>query len=380
MIKKWHLFAIVTLLFIATFVIINQKYDRFYRVEGINNDNRALIERYLDDKEQDYLVEQRIPVSEFIDFIKVDNFELRNYEYYNILSDSKRYTSHKKIVHYGNLLSDKIKKDYPTKQLDHAKTIVDYRLERSYLQSDQFNIDHIEYYEVLSSVYTGNKLVKNAEICYEGYHNRHIEKAQALEELKAIVKNYTKKQIKVLLTKMSDPAVMIVTNPNSGQVIVNSKRFIGSYEPKSLVLAEDLLRFEYDMYVTSSTYKALLSMKKAMGPLGDSLLLTEGFTDYNTLLKVNKKVAGFTEFQLGTSVDLTLNQYNYNEFKNTKLSKWLEKNAYKYGFILRYPVKKASQTGKEYNAHIYRYVGKKRAKVMHDENLCLEEYVRRQEQ
>ena len=42
--KRWHLYLIVTLCFITAFVSINRKYDRFYRVNGINNDNRALIE------------------------------------------------------------------------------------------------------------------------------------------------------------------------------------------------------------------------------------------------------------------------------------------------------------------------------------------------
>ena len=42
--KRWHLYLIVTLCFVMAFVAINRKYDRFYRVNGINNDNRALIE------------------------------------------------------------------------------------------------------------------------------------------------------------------------------------------------------------------------------------------------------------------------------------------------------------------------------------------------
>ena len=39
-----------------------------------------------------------------------------------------------------------------------------------------------------------------------------------------------------------------------------------------------------------------------------------------------------------------------NEFENTKEFKWLEKNAHKYGFILRYPKDKTYLTGYSYES------------------------------
>ena len=73
--KRWHLYLIVTLCFTIAFISINRKYDRFYRVNGINNDNRALIEMYLDDEEQDYLVENAIAVDQFIKYIEFPEFK-----------------------------------------------------------------------------------------------------------------------------------------------------------------------------------------------------------------------------------------------------------------------------------------------------------------
>ncbi len=70
--KRWHLYLIVTLCFVMAFVAINRKYDRFYRVNGINNDNRALIEMYLDDDEQEYLVENAIPV-DLLNILNIQN-------------------------------------------------------------------------------------------------------------------------------------------------------------------------------------------------------------------------------------------------------------------------------------------------------------------
>ncbi len=53
---------------------------------------------------------------------------------------------------------------------------------------------------------------------------------------------------------------------------------------------------------------------------------------------------------------------------------WLKDNAYKYGFVLRYPEGKEHITRMGYNPAHYRYVGKEVAKIIHDQNLCLEEY------
>ena len=46
--KSWHLYVLATLCFLFAFTSLNMKYDRFYRVNGIDNDNRSLIEKYLE--------------------------------------------------------------------------------------------------------------------------------------------------------------------------------------------------------------------------------------------------------------------------------------------------------------------------------------------
>ena len=59
---------------------------------------------------------------------------------------------------------------------------------------------------------------------------------------------------------------------------------------------------------------------------------------------------------------------NFDEFK------WLEKNAYKYGFILRYPKDKEYLTGYEYESWHFRYVGKNAAKYIHENKITFDEY------
>jgi len=80
---------------------------------------------------------------------------------------------------------------------------------------------------------------------------------------------------------------------------------------------------------------------------------------------------GFSEHQTGLTSDI--NQID-NSFENTDAFKWLQNNAYKYGFILRFPKDKEDVTGYQYEPWHYRYVGEYVAEKIHDENLTLEEY------
>ena len=63
-------------------------------------------------------------------------------------------------------------------------------------------------------------------------------------------------------------------------------------------------------------------------------------------------------------------------FENTDSFKWMKENAYKYGFILRYPKGKENIHGYTYEAWHYRYVGIKVARDIHDNynNLTFDEY------
>lgn len=53
---------------------------------------------------------------------------------------------------------------------------------------------------------------------------------------------------------------------------------------------------------------------------------------------------------------------------------WLANNAYRYGFIQRYPSDKTDITGVNNEPWHYRYVGVEAAQEMQEKGLCLEEY------
>lgn len=88
-------------------------------------------------------------------------------------------------------------------------------------------------------------------------------------------------------------------------------------------------------------------------------------------------VPGASEHQIGLSLDIISdNYYKLDEsFELTDAGKWLKANAYKYGFILRYPKGKEEITGIIYEPWHYRYVGVDAAKIIHEKNITLEEFI-----
>ena len=83
---------------------------------------------------------------------------------------------------------------------------------------------------------------------------------------------------------------------------------------------------------------------------------------------------GFSEHQTGLAVDVYNGTVTYTNFHKTKEFKWMQDHAHEYGFILRFPKDKEKRTGYVYESWHYRYVGLRDAEIIHNENLCLEEY------
>lgn len=81
---------------------------------------------------------------------------------------------------------------------------------------------------------------------------------------------------------------------------------------------------------------------------------------------------GYSEHNLGLSIDIGSTETSMDDAKE---GKWLEKNAWKYGFILRYPSDKIGITGIQYEPWHFRYVGYPHSAIMQDENWTLEEYL-----
>lgn len=108
-------------------------------------------------------------------------------------------------------------------------------------------------------------------------------------------------------------------------------------------------------------------------------LISRGYSEEDAKVEAAKVVAvpGTSEHQLGLAVDIVdaSNQMLDESQEHTKVQKWMMENSWRYGFILRYPNGKSDITGIIYEPWHYRYVGKKAAKEIYEQEVCLEEYL-----
>lgn len=91
-------------------------------------------------------------------------------------------------------------------------------------------------------------------------------------------------------------------------------------------------------------------------------------------------VPGTSEHQTGLAVDIVdINNQNMDDTQaDTPTQQWMMNNSWRYGFIYRYPAEKTEITGISHESWHYRYVGKEAAQAIHEQGLCLEEYVLQQ--
>jgi len=175
---------------------------------------------------------------------------------------------------------------------------------------------------------------------------------------------------------------------NTSYVLVNKYNFLGNdYVPIGLVKLDRCC--EKEIFLVKDARDNFLNMCSDMGKLGLKIRAISGYRTYSYqenlynryVLKDGVDLAdtysarpGFSEHQTGLVVDIDNEREYYENFEKTDEFKWLENNAYKYGFILRYPQKKESITGYSYESWHYRYVGNDIAYKIYKQNITFDEY------
>lgn len=176
-----------------------------------------------------------------------------------------------------------------------------------------------------------------------------------------------------------------LSNPQETKTFTTSKGFKGvikdgiTYIDGYLIVNKTYsLPSSYGTSLTSTTKNAFNKMQAAAKLDGINIYIASGFRSYQTQNRLyNNYVArdgkakadtysarpGHSEHQSGLAFDICSHDLDGQDacinsnFDNTDQAKWLAQNAYKYGFILRYPKGKTNETGYKYESWHFRYVG-----------------------
>lgn len=176
---------------------------------------------------------------------------------------------------------------------------------------------------------------------------------------------------------------------NKEYILVNKYIHLNEdYVPENL---EDIdLEFARSgMKMVKTAKEKFLEMVKAAKNDGYTIIAMSSYRSYNYQVNLyNRYVSsdgveaadtysgrpGYSEHQTGLAVDVYDGKLDYTNFEKSDSYNWMQENAYKYGFILRFPKDKDNITGYQYESWHYRYVGKNIAKYIHDKNITFEEY------
>ena len=112
---------------------------------------------------------------------------------------------------------------------------------------------------------------------------------------------------------------------------------------------------------------------------GKDLLLTSTYRtrEYQAWVYENNPLAvpaGTSEHETGLAVDVKIEGYPQKRFINSNVGRWVAKNSYKFGFIIRYPMWGQKLTGVEYEPWHLRYVSEPHAEIIYRSKITLEEY------
>ncbi len=172
-------------------------------------------------------------------------------------------------------------------------------------------------------------------------------------------------------------------------MLVNKFNYLDeNYAPDDIVKVS--MQFAYgDNEIKKEVYEKFRSMYNDAKKEGLYLIITSSYRDYNFQKELwdsyaNQKGdewadsvsarAGYSEHQTGYTLDIVTYNANMSSFEKTDEFKWLQDNAYKYGFILRYPKNKEDITGYSYESWHYRYVGKDVATKIKKLGITFDEY------
>lgn len=182
------------------------------------------------------------------------------------------------------------------------------------------------------------------------------------------------------------------TDDTLGKFVILNKHYYsdGNYKGKDLIDVDSSYNlYGYDFQLSKECYEAFLKMYNDAKDKGYAFKINSAYRSYEKQVTIyqgwiNKDGqaladtysarAGFSEHQTGYAFDVRDYPFTNDDYSKTKSFTWVSENAYKYGFIIRFPKDKEYITGYQYEPWHYRYVGEEAAKYIYENDITFEEY------
>lgn len=306
---------------------------------------------------------------------------------------------------YSEISSEKIK-DLDLKKLinkTYYKTLDFALAENSYIdkyKNDYIKInyknnkDFIKYInELLENNYSSSEINKISEIFTIKYfkedlltrYANYILKNSELKKETAII------YVNIGLDQEFYTNIKEIKNPENLLVLTNKyNKLPSNYKPTDLISFDDSYTISSSKrQMRSVAYTAMKSMLDEIRNNNMKIWINSAFRSeelQNSLftssvknnglshaLKYSAK-PGHSEHQTGLAADISSDKGSLSGFENYPAYEWLKENAYKYGFIERYPKDKENITGYAYEPWHYRYVGVDVATIIKNEGITFDEY------
>lgn len=307
---------------------------------------------------------------------------------YNI--DKKDYSKTLEYVLLNNIYNEKYLKEYEDIEFinkDNFGTILNTFLPKGYsgkeinyiLKLSNKNIDYLSNinYQNISKYYSYKNFDASKIERYNNYQDNNL-------NIKDII---TRVNLNLDLEVYTDTNEVI--NPDDLLVVVNKYNHLPkSYKPNDLVNIDGAYNNQVQVRkILKEPFKKLQedALKNGIKLMPTTAFRSETFqkTLYdNYVSKDGIKKAdtysarpGYSEHQTGLAIDLKNMDLGSNIRLTDENYEWLSNNAYKYGFIIRFPEEKIDITQYQFENWHIRYVGLEHAKIIYENKLSLEEYI-----
>lgn len=188
----------------------------------------------------------------------------------------------------------------------------------------------------------------------------------------------------------------VAANPESAAVLVNKQNMLpDGYAPDDLVYPDVRFTFEEKIEKRMMRKEAAAALERLFAAADREGLPLAGVSAYRSnqrqkqlfdyyvqkdgleIAQTYSAYPGTSEHETGLAIDVAGADGSCSVsdcFGDKPEAKWLAENAYRFGFIIRYPKGKEEITGYQYEPWHIRYVGADIAEEIQERDITLEEY------